>query len=364
MTGDQISYSVAVHNDGPDAAAAVSVTDSLPAELELVSATGDGWTCSSAGASITCTRAQLATGATSTVTIVVAAIRGGTDREQRHGHRGHGGSRDIEQRRLCDRAHRAPRRPRREQDGVCADLRRRQADRFHRRRSKQRSRRCGGRTRSRPRSDGAGRLQMDVLGGARRVRRSLGRGIGGAGREHPRRRTRRLQAHRCGSAREPPTITNRVTAAAPADAIDTDLSNNAATARVRMGLAPTTLRVTITPGVATVTSGEPKRFVIRTSNTGNAAARGVVTCVSIPRGASVARATGGFVVAGRYCWQAPSLAAGKTVQYVIHVVGDRRQTRVVVLGVRAEARNAPGVRAAARVDVLTAVSSTAGGYTG
>ena len=162
----------------------------------------------------------------------------------------------------------------------------------------------------------------------------------------------------------PPTITNRVTVAPPVDVIDTDLSNNAATARIRMSIAPTTLRVTVTPGVATVTSGEPKRFVIRTSNTGNAVARGVVTCVTIPRGASIAGATGGFVVTSRYCWRASSLAAGKTVQYAIRIVGDRRQARVVVLGVRAEARNAPGSRATARVGVLPAVSSTSGGFTG
>ena len=49
-TGEQITYALTVHNDGPNPAAAVSVTDSLPAELVLVSATGDGWTCSSAGA--------------------------------------------------------------------------------------------------------------------------------------------------------------------------------------------------------------------------------------------------------------------------------------------------------------------------
>ncbi len=122
--------------------------------------------------------------------------------------------------------------------------------------------------------------------------------------------------------------------------------------------------MTVTPRVATVTSGEPERFVITTTNTGHGVAMGVVTCITIPPGASVAEATGGLVVRGRYCWRASSLAPGKTVQYVIHVLGDRRQAQRLALVASATARNASAVHATARVTVLAAVKTITGGYTG
>ena len=73
--GGSVSYSLVVANAGPSDAATVSVTDTLPAGVTFVSATGTGWTCTNSGnVSVTCTRPTLATGATApTITVVVTA---------------------------------------------------------------------------------------------------------------------------------------------------------------------------------------------------------------------------------------------------------------------------------------------------
>ena len=160
------------------------------------------------------------------------------------------------------------------------------------------------------------------------------------------------------------TIRNRVTVSAPSAVVDSDASNNAATTRVRRGVVPTRLELTVTPRVATVTSGEPKQFTVRTTNTGTSVAHGVITCLTVPPGASVARANGGYVIRGRYCWRVASLAPGKGVQYVISILGDRRQAERLALVARATARNAPATYDEARVQVLAAVKMTTGGYTG
>src|SRR5207244_12810091 len=56
-----------------------SVTDTLPAGVTFVSASGTGWTCSQSGGIVTCTRASLAVGAAPAITIVVTAPNeGGT----------------------------------------------------------------------------------------------------------------------------------------------------------------------------------------------------------------------------------------------------------------------------------------------
>jgi conserved repeat domain len=160
------------------------------------------------------------------------------------------------------------------------------------------------------------------------------------------------------------TIANRVTVSAPPDVVDTDPTNNVAAARVRLGIVPTRLRVTITPGFTIVASGEPTRFVVRTTNAGTSVAKSVVTCITIPMGASVAKASGGIVAKGHYCWRAASLPPGKTVQYVISILADRRQAQHLALVASAGARNAPSTHARARVNVLAEVKKMTGGYTG
>ena len=75
VAGSLVSYSLVVSNNGPSDAANLSVTDTLPAGVTFVSATGTGWACTNVGnVSATCTRPALATGTTApTITVVVTA---------------------------------------------------------------------------------------------------------------------------------------------------------------------------------------------------------------------------------------------------------------------------------------------------
>jgi uncharacterized repeat protein (TIGR01451 family) len=66
------AYTLSVNNAGPDAASSVSVSDTLPAGVTLVSASGNGWSCSGT-TTVSCTRAGLATGAAPNITISVTA---------------------------------------------------------------------------------------------------------------------------------------------------------------------------------------------------------------------------------------------------------------------------------------------------
>jgi len=73
VVGKQGHYTLTVHNGGPtEAAGAVTVTDTLPNGLTFVSATGSGWTCLNVLGAVTCTRAGLAAGTTSTIDLVVS----------------------------------------------------------------------------------------------------------------------------------------------------------------------------------------------------------------------------------------------------------------------------------------------------
>jgi uncharacterized repeat protein (TIGR01451 family) len=74
LAGGSVSYLLAVTNNGPSAAASVSVTDTLPAGVTFVSAAGSGWSCTNTGdVSVTCTRPTLAPGAAPAITLVVTA---------------------------------------------------------------------------------------------------------------------------------------------------------------------------------------------------------------------------------------------------------------------------------------------------
>jgi len=63
--GSDVTYTITVTNTGPSDAANVTVTDTLPPPLTLVSMSGAGWSC----VGTTCTRAELAPGA-SAITLV------------------------------------------------------------------------------------------------------------------------------------------------------------------------------------------------------------------------------------------------------------------------------------------------------
>ncbi|MFI5429486.1 hypothetical protein [Aeromicrobium sp. UC242_57] len=66
--GDNVSWTIKVTNDGPSTADSISVIDTLPAGLSIVSISGEGWTCSDS--SISCTRATLAPGVAPDITVV------------------------------------------------------------------------------------------------------------------------------------------------------------------------------------------------------------------------------------------------------------------------------------------------------
>jgi len=72
--GDNVPYTLTVSNIGTGSASNVQVTDTLPAAMTLVSATGTGWTCSGTS-TVTCALAgSLAAGATAPVINVVTAL--------------------------------------------------------------------------------------------------------------------------------------------------------------------------------------------------------------------------------------------------------------------------------------------------
>src|SRR5262245_32732055 len=76
--GAAFSYTLAIANGGPDPATSVTVTDTLPAGVAFVDAAGTGWSCSSVGQTLTCTRPTLAVGAAPPITVdVTAPVEGG-----------------------------------------------------------------------------------------------------------------------------------------------------------------------------------------------------------------------------------------------------------------------------------------------
>lgn len=79
VTGAQFTYNVAVTNAGPEAANGVRVEDTLPNEVDYVSATPSQGTCALKGSKrVECELGALASGAGASVAIVVSAQRAGT----------------------------------------------------------------------------------------------------------------------------------------------------------------------------------------------------------------------------------------------------------------------------------------------
>jgi uncharacterized repeat protein (TIGR01451 family) len=75
--GTELTYSIAVTNNGPGLAAGVQLTDSLPATVRFVSATSTAGGCAEADGIVTCDLGDLVNGASATVTIVVKPKKAG-----------------------------------------------------------------------------------------------------------------------------------------------------------------------------------------------------------------------------------------------------------------------------------------------
>jgi uncharacterized repeat protein (TIGR01451 family) len=69
--GSQLTYTLAITNNGPSEADGVSVSDPLPAGETYISALGPGWTITDTNNTVTATTATLPVGVTSTFTITV-----------------------------------------------------------------------------------------------------------------------------------------------------------------------------------------------------------------------------------------------------------------------------------------------------
>jgi uncharacterized repeat protein (TIGR01451 family) len=78
LAGEQLTYSLGVHNSGPSSASAVTITDPLPAGATFDSATPSQGSCSEASGTVTCNLGTLADEANATVQIQVRPQTPGT----------------------------------------------------------------------------------------------------------------------------------------------------------------------------------------------------------------------------------------------------------------------------------------------
>ncbi len=71
--GATLTYTLVITNAGPSAASVVTVTNELPPEVTYGGVSGDGWSCSHAEGTVTCTRPNLGPGVAPSVAITVTA---------------------------------------------------------------------------------------------------------------------------------------------------------------------------------------------------------------------------------------------------------------------------------------------------
>ena len=78
QAGNQLTYQVTVHNNGPAATSSVTLADTIPANTTFSSLaqTGTAWTCPAPVTAVSCTIASLPPGATTTFTLVVTVTAG------------------------------------------------------------------------------------------------------------------------------------------------------------------------------------------------------------------------------------------------------------------------------------------------
>jgi uncharacterized repeat protein (TIGR01451 family) len=85
VSGNRLTYTIAVTNNGPQDATGVTVTDALPASLHFNSVSSSQGTCTRStvtspqpkGGTVTCSVGNLANGAKARITIVVTATTPG-----------------------------------------------------------------------------------------------------------------------------------------------------------------------------------------------------------------------------------------------------------------------------------------------
>ncbi|MEW5756215.1 MAG: CFI-box-CTERM domain-containing protein [Pseudomonadota bacterium] len=77
-SGNNLTYQITVTNNGPDDAAGVTLTDTLPAGITFVSATASQGSCAHAAGVITCSLGALANAASATATVVITPAAAGT----------------------------------------------------------------------------------------------------------------------------------------------------------------------------------------------------------------------------------------------------------------------------------------------
>jgi uncharacterized repeat protein (TIGR01451 family) len=78
VKGSNLTYTIQVQNTGTNDASNVVVTDTLPGQVDFVSATPSQGSCDRAGSTVTCTLGQVNAGTTATVTIVIRPKKTGT----------------------------------------------------------------------------------------------------------------------------------------------------------------------------------------------------------------------------------------------------------------------------------------------
>jgi uncharacterized repeat protein (TIGR01451 family) len=78
QAGNQLTYKVTVHNNGPAATSSVTLADTIPANTTFSSLaqTGTTWTCPAPVTAVSCTIASLPSGATTTFTLIVTVTAG------------------------------------------------------------------------------------------------------------------------------------------------------------------------------------------------------------------------------------------------------------------------------------------------
>ena len=76
--GAALTYNIVVTNNGPGSAAGVQLTDSLPANVQFVSAASTAGSCAQTGSTVACNLGQVSNGASVNVTIIVTPKKTGT----------------------------------------------------------------------------------------------------------------------------------------------------------------------------------------------------------------------------------------------------------------------------------------------